>query len=323
MLELEQAVTRILAAVPPPTEETVPISESFGRFLAQSVCAGVDLPPFDNSSVDGFAVSSRSTGMAAAHRPLRLRIFGKVAAGEVFQGELPLGGCLRVFTGSPLPAGADAVVMQEDARPDPDDPDMISIAVPAQPGENVRRRGEDVRNDSVIAQPGELLTASRVNLLAATGAGAVKVGRRPLVGLMATGTELREPGQPLGPGQIYESNRLGLAALVREAGGIPFHLPLVPDALTATRLALLQAFEDCDIVVTSGGVSVGELDFIKRAFNQAGGELEFWRVAIKPGRPFVFGRRGARLLFGLPGNPVAAFVTFLVLARPAGANTLY
>jgi molybdopterin molybdotransferase len=168
-----------------------------------------------------------------------------------------------------------------------------------------------------LAQAGDTLSAPRLSLLAATGLARVQVGKQPVAGLLATGSELREPGQPLGPGQIYESNRIGLAAMVRRANGIPKPFDLVADDLAATRLALQQAFEQCDVLITTGGVSVGEMDFIKEAFQQSGGSLEFWKVSIKPGRPFVFGAWSGKLLFGLPGNPVSALVTSLLLVRPA------
>jgi len=178
-------------------------------------------------------------------------------------------------------------------------------------------RGEDVKRGARILVAGDIITASRICLLAALGLDEVRAGRQPVVALLATGSELREPGQPLRAGQIYESNRPGLAALVRGAGGIPKIVPLVTDSLASTRAALEEAFSHCDVVVTSGGVSVGEMDFVKQAFEEIGGELQFWRVAIKPGRPFVFGRQRQKLLFGLPGNPVSALVTFLLLVRPA------
>ena len=223
---------------------------------------------------------------------------------------------MRLFTGSPLPRGADAVVMQEETRIEPDDPTGVGILSAAKPLENVRLRGEDVKRGAALAGAGSVLTAGRVSLLAAAGLAEVSVGRQPVVGLVATGSELREPGETLATGQIFESNRLGLAALVRRAGGIPKVFPLVLDALDATRRALAEAFDQCDVVVSSGGVSVGDLDFIKEAFEGGGGDLDFWKVAIKPGRPFVFGRWRGKLLFGLPGNPVSAQVTFLLLVRP-------
>jgi molybdopterin molybdotransferase len=238
-------------------------------------------------------------------------------AGEVFPNEIAAGTCVRLFTGSPVPKGADSVVMQEDTRSEPTTPDEVLVLDPVKPWENVRFRGEDVRSGSTLATPGEILTGGRLSLLAATGIRQVTVGRRPKVALLSTGSELREPGQRLAPGQIYESNRIGLSALISSAGGLPTIFPLVPDELAATKEALARAFKECDFVVTTGGASVGELDLVRSAFANLGGELAFWKVAIKPGRPFMFGRFGSQLLMGLPGNPVSALVTFLLLVRPA------
>ena len=193
----------------------------------------------------------------------------------------------------------------------------ISFLDSAKPWENVRFRGEDVKCGAVLGEAGDELTAGRLGLLAAAGLAQVSVGRRPVAGLLASGSELLEAGQSLSPGKIYESNRTGLAALAIQAGAIPKIFPLVKDSATDTQAALSKALQECDLVITSGGVSVGEMDFIKSAFEQLGGELQFWKVAIRPGRPFVFGRAGGKLLFGLPGNPVSAFVTFLLLVRPA------
>ena len=317
MLELEAALARVLAAVPAPTSESVSASEASGRALLDPIQAPIDLPVFDNSAMDGYAV--RAADVASAHPalPVSLRLAGKVAAGGVFSGVVSAGTCVRLFTGSPVPPGADAVVMQEDTLVDSNLSGKVLILAPACPGENVRSRGEDVKRGATLAEAGEVLTIGRIGLLAAAGLTCVQVGRQPVVGLLATGSELTEPGQPLAPGHIYESNRNALAALAARAGAIPRTFPLVPDALDATSRALENAFNQCDAVVTSGGVSVGEMDFLKRAFEQIGGNLEFWKVAIKPGRPFVFGRFRAKLLFGLPGNPVSALVTFLLLVRPA------
>jgi molybdopterin molybdotransferase len=178
-------------------------------------------------------------------------------------------------------------------------------------------RGEDVKSGSVVTRAGERFTGTTTALLAALGISEVPVHRCPLVALLATGNELREPGQPLAAGQIYESNRVALATLVARAGAVPRLFALVPDTLDATREALRLAFDECDMVVTTGGVSVGEFDLVKEAFAQLGGKLEFWRVAIRPGKPFVFGTLGQKLLFGLPGNPVSAFVTAALLVWPA------
>ena len=317
MLELEQALQRIVLAMPKPISENIPLSEAHGRVMAERVLSPIDLPSFDNSAMDGYAVRSTDVAAAKADCPVRLSVVGKVAAGESFGGQLAAEGCVRLFTGSPLPAGADAVVMQEDTRVEEDIPGEVLVLDKASPWENVRLRGEDVKRGAVLVEAGERLTSGRLSLLGATGLAHVSVGRQPMVGLVASGSELKEPGQPLAPGQIYESNRLGLAALVRRAGAIAKIFPLVADEPGVTRLALEDAFGQCDAVITTGGVSVGELDFIKSAFEQAGGELEFWKVAIKPGRPFVFGRWRGKFLFGLPGNPVSALVTLLLLVRPA------
>jgi molybdopterin molybdotransferase len=317
MLEFEEARARVLAAVPAPARETVSLNEAAGRVLAERIQSPLDLPGFDNSVMDGYALRAADAAPARPDSPVRLRLAGKVPAGETFAGKVTAGTCVRLFTGSPLPPGADAVVMQEETRVEPGAAGEVLILAPVEPGENVRRRGEDVKQGSRIGEAGEWLTAGRIGLLAAVGLTRVPVGRQPVAGLLATGSELQEPGQPLTPGRIYESNRLALAAVLRRAGAVPATFPLVADALAATHTALAEAFSQCDAVVTSGGVSVGEMDFIKRAFEQMGGDLQFWTVAVKPGRPFAFGRYGSKLLFGLPGNPVSAFVTFLLLVRPA------
>ena len=297
--------------------ERVCLGEAQGRILAESPVAHCDLPPFDNSAMDGYAVRSEDVLAASSDSPVQLTILGKVAAGQAFNGRVVQGTCVRLFTGSPLPDGADSVVMQEDTRRLDNAPNAVLILEPSKPWENVRLQGEDVKVGSPVARAGEFITVSRSGLLAATGTNEVAVGVSPRVGLLATGSELKEPGEDLLPGQIYESNRTMLRELVRQAGGRPETFPLLRDDLEQTREALAEAFERCDIIVTSGGVSVGEMDFVKQAFEQAGGSLEFWRVAIRPGRPFVFGSKGGKLFFGLPGNPVSALVTFLLLVRPA------
>jgi molybdopterin molybdotransferase len=317
MLELEAAIQRILDSIPPAAPERVPLADAHGRILLEKLLSPVDLPAFDNSAMDGYAVRAADLASAAADSPVPLKLLGRAAAGEVFDGEVTSGGCVRVFTGSPLPRGADAIMMQEDTRPDPAHPGTVLFLDTCKPWEDVRLQGEDVKLGAPLAEPGDALTAGRLQLLAAAGLTHVNAGRRPVCGLLATGSELLEPGQPLAPGKIFESNRLALAALAHRAGAETRIFPLVKDALDETRAALETAFAECDVIITSGGVSVGEMDFVKSAFEQLGGELQFWKVAIRPGRPFVFGRCRGKFLFGLPGNPVSAFVTFLVLVRPA------
>lgn len=314
MLTLEEALERVLAAIPPLGSETVPVGASFGRVLADNVRSPINLPVFDNSAMDGYAVRSADLIAASSERPVSLRIVAKVAAGAYSEGAIAAGECVRLFTGSRIPAGADAVVMQEDVTAAEA---TVRVEEPVRPFENIRLCGEDLKAGALIASQGDRINATRVGVLAATGVSALSVSRRPSVALLATGSELREPGQPLGIGEIYESNRFLLAALLTATGAEVTVLPLQADNLEGTEAALRRAFETADLVVSTGGVSVGEFDFVKDAFTRTGGKIDLWRVAIRPGKPFVFGQIGAKFLFGLPGNPVSALVTFLLLARPA------
>ncbi|EEF57443.1 molybdopterin molybdotransferase MoeA [Pedosphaera parvula] len=317
MLELEDAVERILSVLPQGGIETVPLSGARQRVLAEGLFAPINLPVFDNSAMDGYAVRAEDVRTANSKSPVALHVIGRVAAGEMFSGDVVPGTCVRLFTGSPLPKGADAVLMQEDTVADDADSGRILCLDAVKPWENVRLQGEDIKTGVSIGQKGNVISPQLLGLIAALGVNEVTVGRRPVVGLLATGSELVEPGQPLPPGKIYESNRQMLAPLLEQGGAIPRVYPLVVDSSSATQAALEKALCECDLVVTSGGVSVGEMDFVKSAFEQLGGNLQFWKVSIKPGRPFVFGRCGEKFLFGLPGNPVSAFVTFLLLVRPA------
>jgi molybdopterin molybdotransferase len=317
MLEFEEALQRILSSVRQLDAERVSLHDAVGRVLAEPIVSPVDLPLFDNSAMDGYAVRAVDLQGASGENPRPLRLIGKVAAGEVFAGTVEAGTCLRLFTGSPLPRGADAVIMQEDTRPDPIKADLVWFLDTIKPWENIRLQGEDMKRDVKLAEARQRLSVGRAGLLAASGLTEVQVTRQPRVALLSTGSELMEGGRPLSPGKIYESNRVMLASLVERAGATARILPLVPDRLEATRAALEAALEGCDAVVTSGGVSMGDYDFVKSAFEKLGGELAFWKISIRPGKPFVFGRAEKKCLFGLPGNPVSAFVTCLLLVRPA------
>ena len=317
MLSLEAALEKILAVMPCLSSEVVPLNEAFGRFASEPLHASIDLPPSDNSAMDGYAVLSGDLGSASSETPVMLTLVGKIPAGEIFQGSLQAGQCIRIFTGSVLPRGCDAVVMQEDTKVAAEDAGKILFLDKARPWKNVRLRGEDVKTGACVIEPGEKITAPKIALLAAVGVKEITVVKQPVVGLLATGNELREAGEDLPAGGIYESNRVALAALLQPLGAVVKIFPLVPDTLAETRTALKKALNECDVVVTTGGVSVGELDFVKAAFMEEGGELDFWKVNIRPGKPFVFGRWREKFLFGLPGNPVSAMVTFFLLARPA------
>ena len=308
MIELEEARQRILDVISPVQGETIELSKIQGRILAENLIAPINLPTFDNSAMDGFAVRASETATGA-----RLRSIGEVAAGKVFEGEVREGECVRIFTGSPMPSGTNAVVMQEDTLVEGE---KVEITDGVKPFENVRLKGEDVKEGTAIGQSGELLTPGHVSLLGSCGIAEVLVSKQPTIGLLATGNELRESGATLASGEIFESNRQSIARLVENAGGKSHVYPLVSDTLGDTVKALKSAFTECDAVITSGGVSVGEHDYVKEAFEEIGGNLDFWKVRLKPGKPFVFGRLDDRYLYGLPGNPVSAFVTFLVLVRP-------
>jgi molybdopterin molybdotransferase len=317
MHSVEQAREQVLASISTLPAESVPLSDAFGRFLAELVRSTVDLPPADNSAMDGYAVRSQDIGGATLETPVALLLAGAAPAGSVFGKHVEPGECVRIFTGSVLPPGADAVVMQEDVKRDQKDASQILFIDKVVPWENCRLRGEDVKSGAIIADVGEKLTAPRLSLLAAAGTASVPVSRRPIVGLLATGNELREPGAPLAPGAIYESNRAGLAALTAQIGAIPKIYPLVPDDLASTKSALERALAECDAVITTGGVSVGDADWVRTAFTEIGGKLELWKVAMRPGKPFAFGRWKEKVFFGLPGNPASALVTFMILTRPA------
>ena len=316
MLELEEARRRIMETIPVLPGELVPVSEADGRILVENIVSEMDLPPFDNSAVDGFAVQSSDLKSAAPENLISLQLIGTIPAGESIFEIVDAGQCIRIFTGSPLPNGADAVVMQEDTQHYSPSND-VSVCCSVKPWGNIRFRGEDVKIGVTLAQTGVRLRPGHLSLFGAIGKRNVRVGRRPVVALLATGSELREAGETISGGMIFESNRIGLAALAKRKGAVPRIFPLVRDDLAATKSALEKAFAECDVVVTTGGVSVGELDFVKAALEALGGKLEFWKISMKPGKPFVFGRLGEKFLFGLPGNPVSALVTFTLLVAPA------
>jgi len=315
MTGLEEARAQILQSVNNAGRETVSLKDAAGRIAADSVLANNDLPLFDNSAVDGFAVRSVDVGRATMGKPAKLRVIGKVAAGDVWEKRLEEETAIRLFTGSVMPSGADAVVMQEDTIDS--EPNQIQILEPVKPYENVRLKGEDVRKGDVLLREGATITPAIVGLLGALGISEISVFRRLKVGLLATGSELLEPGKPASEGRVFESNRAMIASFVARIGAEASTYPIVRDDLEDTKKALTRAFDENHVVVTSGGVSVGEFDHVKQAFEAIGGKQDFWKVNIKPGKPFVFGRKADKFLFGLPGNPVSAMVMFVLLVRPA------
>jgi len=318
MLSLDEAVQRLRSATKPLAEaEDVATFDGLGRVLAEAVHSKLDVPPHDNTSMDGYALRAADVREPGTVLP----VLQRVAAGQV-GAVLEAGSAARIFTGAPIPEGADAVVMQEqcEATTLPDARPGVRVNVVPQPGQWIRRRGEDVRAGSAVLDAGTRLTPQALGLAASVGAATLRVARRPRVALFSTGDELVMPGEPLKPGAIYNSNRYTLRALLQQAGCEVGDLGIVPDRLDATRDALRRAAEGHDLIVTSGGVSVGEEDHLRPAV-QAEGAIDLWQIAIKPGKPLAFGhvRRAdgnTALFIGLPGNPVSSFVTFLLAVLP-------
>ncbi len=309
MLSYDDALAFLLARARPLADtESVGLADGLGRVLAHPVVSPRDVPPWDNSAMDGYAVRVADVVTGAE---TRLPVVQRIPAGTSGQPLAP-GTAARIFTGAPVPAGADAVVVQEDCR---EEEGVVVFSRPVRVGDNVRARGNDIAAGGEVLGTGERLRAQHLGLAASIGAGRLEVFRRLRVTLFSTGSELVEPGGPLGAGQIYNSNRYVLRALLEALGCEVRDLGIVPDDLGATRRAIEQAAQGADVLLTSGGVSVGEEDYVKRALQELG-QLDLWRVRIKPGKPLACGRVGEADFLGVPGNPVSAFVTFLLFVRP-------
>jgi molybdopterin molybdotransferase len=324
-LSVEQALERILATVHVLEPERVGLLEAAGRVLAETVSADRDIPPLANSAMDGYAVC----GADVARVPARLRVVGEVAAGYVSQARVESGTAVRIMTGAPLPAGADTVVRFEDTRRGGDQVEILKAPLP---GANVRPAGEDVRAGQVVLEPGKVLRPQEIGMLAAVGRVEAAVVRRPRVAILATGDEVVPPDQTPGPGQIRDANSYTVAAQVQAYGALPLLLGVARDREEWVRRGMREALaQGADLIITSGGVSVGDFDLVKQVL-AAEGEMHFWSLNVKPGRPLAFGllsplplregqgegghREGVPLL-GLPGNPVAAMVSTELFARPA------
>jgi molybdopterin molybdotransferase len=316
LLPLDDALARLLAvAAPLPGAESVAVGDADGRVLAQDVVSALHVPPQDNSSMDGYAVCCADLGAPGVLLPVSQRIPAGASGAPLQSGTVA-----RIFTGAPVPQGADAIVMQEDCTVvEGASTPRVQINTLPTPGQYIRRAGEDVARGDVVLASGRRLGPAELGLAASAGLASLDVARRPRVALFSTGDELVMPGtvapQDMPPGAIYNSNRFFLSALLRRMGCEVTDLGIVPDQREATVHALRDAAQSHDVILTSGGVSVGEEDHIKPAV-QLLGTLDHWQIAIKPGKPFAHGRIGAAHFLGLPGNPVSSFVTFLVLVRP-------
>jgi molybdopterin molybdotransferase len=308
LLSVDEALETLLAGARPVAEvDQVPTMEAVGRVLAQAQTSTMDVPPMDNSAMDGYAVRLSDV----SSRNEKLRISQRIPAGSVGK-PLEAGTAARIFTGAPIPPGADAVVMQEFAETDKD---TIRIRNNPKPGEWIRLTGSDIRKGSLVLAAGKRLLPQDTGLAASVGIKSLPVYRKLRLGLFFTGDELVMPGDPLPPGRIYNSNRFTLNGLAAAFGCEVRDYGIVPDRLDATREVLRRAAAENDVIVTSGGVSVGDEDHVKPAV-EAEGSLLMWKIAMKPGRPLAFGRVGKAAFIGLPGNPVSSFVTFLIFVRP-------
>ena len=309
MIDIQEALDAVLAAVRPLPPEDVPLLEACGRATAAAVVSPESVPTFDNSAMDGYAV--RGSALEAGRREFRVVV--DIPAGRWVGDRVGDGEAAKIMTGAPIPPGVDTVVPVELAE---QDSDKLFVHTPVGAGANVRRAAEDIAAGDVLLERGAFLAPADVGLLASVGHQSVAVVRRPRVAILATGSELVPPGLPLGPGQIRNSNSFTAYGQVVAAGGDPILLGIAPDDLSETR-RLIAAALDQDVVITSGGVSVGEFDFVKQVQDELGVVRRFWGVAAKPGKPIAFGTHRDTLVFGVPGNPVAAMVCFELYVRPA------
>jgi molybdopterin molybdotransferase len=309
LLTIDEARERVLRAVTTLPGEELAVADALGRVLAEDVRAHHDVPSFANSAMDGFAIRSGPAGRT-------LRIVGESRAGSPSAVGVGDGEAVRISTGAAVPGGADAILPAEAAR---DDGDTVTVQEDIPAGNHVRGPGEDLRAGTTVLHAGTELGPAELGLIVEAGRATVRCRRRPRVAVLATGDELVAPGEPLAHGQLHNSNAVTLGALARRAGGDLVHSSEAPDDASATRAAIERALDGTDALLLTGGVSVGPHDHVKPALAALGVEEVFWRVALRPGKPMWFGRRGDQLVFGLPGNPVSAVVCFLLFARPAFA----
>ena len=312
MLSVEEALARIIAALSPLPAETIGIGDAFGRVLAEDLGARVTQPPAAVSAMDGYAVRAADVVKV----PVTLRQIGVVPAGQAFSRAIGPGECVRIYTGAPLPPGADTIVIQENA----DGADgRVNVRESAPLGRYVRPAGLDFKAGEIGLSAGRLLSVRDVALAAAMNRPWLRVRRRPRVAIIATGDEVVMPGDPIGPSQIVSSNGFALSALVSACGGTPVNLGIAPDSVEGLKSMTAEA-RGADLIVTTGGVSVGEHDLVRRALSQQGLAVDFWRIAMRPGKPLMFGRVGETPVLGLPGNPVSTIVCALIFLRPALAR---
>ena len=314
MLTVEAARAAVLDRIHALGDEQVPLADALDRHLASDVAAIADNPPHDNSAMDGYALRFADTAAASVSTPIRLQVIEDIPAGTMPQRTTGAGQASRIMTGAPVPEGADTVIRVEDTR---SEDDWVEILEPEDGvGENIRGRGDDMKTGEVLLHAGDHIGPGEIGVLATAQHANLSVTRRPTIAILSSGDELVEVGQPLGPGQIINSNTPALAAMASDCGAEPVVLPVARDTEDAIRASILSALS-CDFIVSSGGVSVGEYDYVKKVLTDLGAEQILWRVAMKPGKPLFFCLLQDTPYFGLPGNPVSSLVSFLQFVRPA------
>jgi molybdopterin molybdotransferase len=313
MIDYADALRRVVARAKPLSAESVRLTLSLGRTLAQNVRARAPIPPFAKATMDGYAVRAADTGPEAPGQAVELKVIEDLRAGRISRKAINPGQAVRIMTGAPLPKGADAVVMVEDTEKAED---RVKILRPVASGDNIGRAGEDLEKGDLILEKGDLIGPAEVGMLAALGLASVRVVRRPKLAVIATGDEIVEPGEKAGPGCIWNSNGYSLLSLAIQAGTEASYLGIARDRTSQLRHKIKRA-KASDILVISGGVSVGDYDLVKEELHGLGVRPVFWQLRIKPGKPTFFGVRGRQLVFGLPGNPTSAMVMFHIFVRPA------
>ena len=316
MLSVDEARERVLRRVSAMDAERVSVKEARNRVLAADVSAAEDHPPFDNSAMDGYALIAADLAGASTERPVPLRVVEEIPAGKAPAKEVQRGCASRIMTGAMLPPGADAVVMIERTKAAESGEPRVLIMEEAEPGRHIRRRGESVRAGERVLKAGAVLRPAEMAMLAALNVAEAPVVRRPRAAVLSTGDELTELGEPLKPAKIRDSNRYGLWGQIEEADAVPVDLGIAPDDPAAVEARVRKGMQEADILIASGGVSVGDHDVVKPVLERMGA-LDFWRVAMKPGKPQAFGSVLGKPFFGLPGNPVSSLVVFELFVRPA------
>jgi len=324
MISVEAALNRILETFAPLPLESIPILDALGRIIGEDIYAGRNIPPKDNSAMDGYAVRSRDTKGASKEHPVILKVIEDIPAGSIPQKKTGMDEASRIMTGAPVPEGADSVIRIEDTEKDNG---KVKIFAEAHPGQDIRVAGEDVKEGEMVIGRGNIVRPAEIGMLAALGRSCIRVHQKPVVAVLATGDELVDVDEPPTLWQIVSSNSYSIAAQIIECGGIPLQIGIAKDTRD-DLVAKFNAARRADIIVSSGGVSVGDYDLVKDIMKEMGNNMQFWQVAMRPGKPLAFGSLKGIPIFGLPGNPVSAMVSFEQFVRPAilklmGHKTLF